>query len=252
MDPKVVSALVRAEEWEALKSYVGEFDPSSGDDDDKDEYKPRGKGLTLYFNDIVFAVEKFSEEHLREVVEVDLSTKSLDRDGACPISKDNLSVILRFFQENELPHLVTLRVDNRPNANDVLQSIFGSAETKKSFFSLTEISAINKNLEEDGDSLSKDTIDCIFRHFEDYTHFIRAQESISSYWIHRVCVEGYVAKLYINMNTARMGTYLPWFAGDYRDGRRISENKQFKCHYNQKRPPSGDNVRLYIIIEVSH
>jgi len=247
MDPVIVSALVRAEEWDALKRYVETFEL---DDESADDSKPSGKGLTLNFNDIVFDVEGFSEEDLRKVVEVNLSAKS--RDEACPISEDNLAVISKFFQENELPYLATLRVDNRPNTNDVLQRIFGSAETKKSLFSLSQISAIIQGLK-DGVSLSKDTIECIFHHFKDYPRLMRSDPVQGVYRDKGGIHEEYVAPLTICINTSGMGTYLPWFTGDYRDGTRVSKDRRFKCRYTTwKGLGSTDDVPLYIKIQVTH
>lgn len=249
MDPKVVSALVRARQWDALTRYVEAFgesaDDRSSDDESADD---RSRQVTLGIGDIVSGVPK---EHLGQVVEVNLSS-TRSRDEVYPISEDELASISKFFQENELPRLASLRVDGRPNAKDVLQRIFGSADTKKTLYSLSFISAIKPDLK-DGEELSKDVVECIFQHFQDYPRLMRSEPMRGAYRTKTGIIEEFVAPLTIRMNTAGMGTYLPWFTGDYRDGKRVSKDRRFKCRYTtQRRHDSMDDVPLYITIEVVH
>jgi hypothetical protein len=206
----------------------------------------RAGKITLSINDILYG--EVPKVNLGKVIEVNLSGEN--RYEISPISENDIITILKFFEDNELPNLLTLRIDDRPNTNEILKRLFGSTETKKTLYSLSEISAINSNLKE-GEELSKDTIECIFNHFNDYPYLIRAEPINGCYRTKMGIQDELVAPLNINMTTSGFGTYLPWFMGDYRDGIRVSKDKKFKCYYRNRWDASVD-IPLYIKINVSN
>lgn len=202
----------------------------------------KAERITLDINDIVYG--NVPKKNLSKVVEINLSQNEVS-----PISEEDVETISKFFQDNELPNLVTLRIDGRPNAKDIIKRIFGSTETKKTLYSLSEISVINSKLKEE-EELSRDTIECILNHFKDYSYLIRPEQQYGAYRTKQGIIEELVAPLMIYMNTVGMGTYLPWFMGDYRDGKRVLVDKKIKCHYLEW--DTSADVSLYINIKVSN
>jgi hypothetical protein len=202
----------------------------------------RARKITLSISDILYG--QVPEVDLGKVIEVNLSGEN--RYEASSISENDIVTILKFFQNNELSNLETLRINDISNANEILKRIFASTETKKTLYSLSEISAINSK----GEELSKDTIECIFNHFNDYPYLIRTEPINGCYRTKQGIQEELVAPLNVNMSTSGMGTYLPWFMGDYRDGMRVSTDKRFKCYYRNRWDAHVD-IPLYIKIHVS-
>jgi len=221
----------------------------------------RAGKIILSINDILYS--EVPKINLGKVIEVNLSGEN--RYEVSPISENEIITILKFFEDNELPNLLTLRIDDRPNANEFLKKLFGSTETKKTLYSLSIISVINSFPLEmprpfghewnsrliEGEELSKDTIECIYNHFNEYPYLIRAEPINGCYRTKMGIQDELVAPLNINMTTDRMGTYLPWFMGDYRDGIRVSKDKKFKCYYRNRWEASVD-IPLYIKINVSN
>jgi len=199
------------------------------------------KQITLSLCDILSGVPK---EDLSDVIEINLSTAGIK----VSISEDEIISILNFFQENELPNLERLSINDISNANDILNRIFSSTETKKTLYSLSIISA-NSNVEKE-EELSRDTIESIFNHFKDYPYLIRHEQQYGAYRTPIGIIEAPVAPLTIFMSTTGIGTYLPWFAGEYRDGKKVSIDKKIKCYYREWQDTS-DEVRLYMKIQVS-